>query len=341
MSSTRLSLRLAVVFCAIAAATPLGQRSVAGVDHRGGHVISGRVVDPHQLRPESASLLLWERIEEMSFSGDPIPVAPDGSFRTPPRRPGLYVLELQRTPHSATTAAQVVGLTTVPVGPTDMSGVTVEVRRDTALTGRFRMESDNPKAEWPSEMMVFSFLAIDGESQWPFMAAEGGPGGTFVLRNAFGPRVLRFNYRAVPGSMWWPSKVILDGKDVTNVPTDFSEHPDGRLEVVFTQHPARIAGTVTDAQGRPVHMAWVTVRGSDRASSQLWATTSDVTQADEMGRFTIVVPPGTYRVNALPPGSFASRYAAREGMSRIAFGGVAVTLGERERKVVPVTLQAR
>ena len=190
-------------------------------------------------------------------------------------------------------------------------------------------------------MAVHSLLALDGQPQWVFTTAEGGPAGTFVLRNIFGPRVLRFGYVVVPGSMWWPSKVILDGKDVTNVPTDFSQHSDGKLEVVFTQHPARIAGTVTDGQGRPAHMAWVTVTGSDRASWQQWATTSDVTQADGMGRFTIVMPAGEYRVNAVPADRFASRYAAREGMSRIAFGGVAVTLAERERIVVPLTLQAR
>ena len=98
---------------------------------------------------------------------------------------------------------------------------------------------------------------------------------------------------------------------------------------------------VTDREGRPGAMAWVTLTGTGRASGQLWATTSDVTQADEMGRFGIVVPPGEYCVNAVPATTFASREIAREGMSRIAFGGVAVTLAERETKVVPVTIQQR
>ena len=148
MSATRLSLRLAVVFCALAVAIPLGQR--AGIDDLGGHVISGRVVDPYQLRPEGAVLMLRERMRDQSSSAALIAVAPDGSFSTPRRRPGQYVLEVVRTPFSATKAAQVVGLTTVSLGTRDVPGVTVEVRRDTALTGRFRMESDNPKAQWPS-----------------------------------------------------------------------------------------------------------------------------------------------------------------------------------------------
>ena len=339
MSVTRLSLRLAVLFCAFAAAAPLGQQK--GVDNPAGHAISGRVVDPHQLRPEAAVLMLGQPEGSSSFSSVPIPIAADGSFTTPRRPPGIYVLEVVRTPNSATKPAQVVGQKIVQLATADVSGLTVDVRRDTTLIGRYRMESDNPKAAWPSHIHVLAFLAVDGLPMVASVIADGAPGGTFVLRNAFGPRVLRTGYVPVPDSMWWPSKVLLDGKDVTNVPTDFSEHPDGQLEVFFTQHPASITGMVTDREGRPGAMAWVTLTGTCRALGQLWATTSDVTQADEMGRFGIVVPPGEYRVNAVPATTFASREIAREGMSRIAFGGVAVTLAERETKVVPVTLQQR
>ena len=240
MSAMRLPVRLAVVFCAFAAATPLGQRE--GGDAQTGHTISGQVVDPYRLRPEGAILMLGQPDGLSSFRSVPIPIAGDGSFTTPRRSPGLYVLELVRTPHSATKAAQVVGQKIVQLATADVSGVTIDVRRDTTLTGRFRMESDNPKAAWPSHIGVLAFLAIDGLPMVAGLGAEGGPGGTFVLRNAFGPRVLRCGYIPVPGSHWWPSRVILDGRDVTNVPTDFSEHPDGQLEVVFTQHPARIAG---------------------------------------------------------------------------------------------------
>jgi hypothetical protein len=339
MSATRLSVRLAVVACAFAAASPLGQR--AGDDAQTGHTISGTVVDPYSLRPEGAILMLGQPDGLSSFRSVPIRIAADGSFTTPRRSPGLYVLELVRTPHSATKAADAVGLKIVQLAKADVSGVTVEVRRDMVLTGRFRMESDNPDAAWPSHIGVLAFLAVDGLPMVAALGAEGAPNGTFILRNAFGPRVLRCGYVPVPGSHWWPSRVTLDGRDVTNVPIDFSEHPDGQLEVVFTQHPARIAGTVTDAEGRPVRTPWATVTGTDPTSMQLWATTSEVAQADERGRFSISVPPGDYRVHAVPATTFASRAAARNGMSRIVFGGVRAVVKDRQTMVVNVPLQER
>jgi len=189
------------------------------------------------------------------------------------------------------------------------------------------MESDNPRAEPPLQINVVTFLALDGLSIMDHAQPEAGPAGTFVMRNLFGPRVLRFGYRIAPDSPWWPSRVMLDGKDVTNVPTDFSRHPDGQIEVVFTQHPARLAGIVSEAQGRPANAPWVIVTGSDAASWQPWATTSQVVQGSATGRFAVTVPPGEYRINAVPGSTFASSSVARDGMHRVAFGGVTVTSG--------------
>jgi hypothetical protein len=98
--------------------------------------------------PEDATLMLGRRDGD-GFSSQPVRVGADGSFVTPPLGPATYVLEVIRTPNSPTKPATVVGFTPVSLGASDVSGVTVEVRRDTAITGSFRMESDNPQAVWP------------------------------------------------------------------------------------------------------------------------------------------------------------------------------------------------
>lgn len=165
------------------------------------------------------------------------------------------------------------------------------------------------------------------------------PGACFVLRNVFGPRVLRCGWVLATGSRWWFSRVMLDGVDVTNVPTDFSEHEDGKLEVVFTDHPARIAGTVTDARGAPVWAPWIVAMSADRALWQPWATTNDVTQGNTTGRFSIAVKPGRYLVRAVPQSTFDSWNTARRQIRRFAADGVLVDVSERETATVQLTLK--
>jgi hypothetical protein len=191
------NMRLAVTML-ITLMQPVTLAPQAGVPSGTGYVISGRVDDPHRLRPEAAILMLGRQTGPGSFSSTPVPVGANGAFVTAPVEPGTYVLEVIRTPHSATKPATVVGLTLVRVDAADVAGVTVVIRRDTAITGTFRMESDNPAAVWPPHMVVDAFLALDGAPLLHGQAAEGASGGKFVLRNAFGPRVLRSGYLLAP-----------------------------------------------------------------------------------------------------------------------------------------------
>jgi len=332
----RLEMWVPLLACLSACALPWPNQ---GTDvTRGDQVISGHVVDPHGLRPDGAILMLG-RESDRAFSSVPVPVAPDGSFRTPPLSPATYVLEVVRTPHSRTHAATVVGFSIVPLGTSDVSGVTVSIRRDTALNGRFRMESDNPAAPWPPHIVVNAFLALDGMPLLNGTGAEGAPDGRFILRNAFGPRVLRCGYTLAPGNPWWPARVLLDGVDITNVPTDFSTHEDGQLEVFFTQHPARLTGTVTDGHGQPLPNAWVLRFSEDRALWQEWAETSDAVRSDAQGRFRFVSLPGRYLVGAVASSTFSSKPSALKQIGRVAPRAVPVELGEREVKTLQLTVE--
>jgi hypothetical protein len=139
-----------VLVCTMATALVLAQQRYDANAPR--YVISGRVVDPHRLRPEGAVLTLGER-EDESYSRRQIALHGDGSLVTPPVSPGLHVLEIRKTPESRRNPARLIGFAIVQVESSDVSGVTVEVRRDTAITGMFRMETDNPKAAWPAQIV--------------------------------------------------------------------------------------------------------------------------------------------------------------------------------------------
>jgi hypothetical protein len=325
------------LFCTVSVAVPVAEQGRNALTT--GHTIAGRVTDPLRLRPEGAILTIGRDEGGGSFSSTPVVVQDDGSFVTSQLSPGTYVLELVRTPHSATKAAVTVGFRIVEVGTADVAGVTVPVRPDTAITGRFRMESDNPSAVWPPHIVVNAFLVFEGSTLLNGTGADGAPGGTFVLRNAFGPRVVRCGYTVAPGASWWASRVTLDGVDVTNVPTDFSEHGNGQLEVVFTQRPARLSGTVVDSQGRPVRAPWILIAAADPKARQRWATTSSVTQGDTRGRFSTPVLPGQYLVRGVPQTIFSSWKAAQQGILQFAPGGIAVTVTDREVRTIQLPMK--
>ncbi len=97
-SSMRFS--IAVLIALTQPVTLAPQTTVAG---NTGHVISGRVEDPYDLRPEGAILMLGEE-DSGGFLSTPVPIGANGSFVTRAVKPGTYVLEVIRTPHSATKA---------------------------------------------------------------------------------------------------------------------------------------------------------------------------------------------------------------------------------------------
>jgi hypothetical protein len=317
--------------------------TLSWVGPESGPVISGVVMDPHGRGLEDI-ILTVARVND-GFGPGRVPIAADGSFVSPPLEPGTYVLELVRTPDSVEHHGAVFGSTSVVLDTADVSGVTIEVRRETAVKGQIRMESDDPAAEPLITIAVHALLALDGVPPGPGIFARVDSAGGFVLRDVFGPRVLRCGYTSAslaPNARWWPSRVILDGMDITNVPTDFSEHENGELELVFTQHPARITGLVTDGDRQPVKGAWVMAVPADPASWQPWATTSTAVQAGADGKFSIPLLPGEYRVNAVPERTFPSYDAALKGMLRLPHPEVTiVSLGEWQVETVNLTLHER
>jgi hypothetical protein len=202
------------------------------------------------------------------------------------------------------------------------------------------MATDDPGAVWPTSISVSAYLAVDEAQMFAGVVADGAPAGRFVLRNAFGPRVLRCGYELAPNAPWWPSRILLDGRDITNTPMDFSAHETATLEVWFTRHPARISGVVTTAAGQPARAPWILTSSSDRTLQQEWASTNHVRQADTVGRFSIPVLPGSYLVRAVPQAMFDSFQSARREILRLAPAGVKVdVVKDREIQTINLTLR--
>jgi len=125
------------------------------------------------------------------------------------------------------------------------------------------------------------------------------------------------------------------------VPIDFSEHENGRLEVVFTQHPARIRGTVTDRSSQAVRAPWILVAAAAPALRQHWSSMFVVTQGNTRGEFSIAVAPGRYLVTAVPQETFTSYPTAWSNILPMTSDGLPVEIKTREIKDVTVPMQNR
>lgn len=190
------------------------------------YTISGRVEDPHNLRPADAMLTVAFERDGVSY-GVPVPITRTGEFATHALSAGTYVLTVVRTPNSRLAPSTTVGLTIARIVNADVTDVRVTIQRDMALEGRVRTA---PGLIRPESMVVRSCLESDGARLANCVAVPVAPGGGFVLRNAYGPRLLEVEY---PGPRTSRPRMLLDGRDVTRVPTDFSAYPGARLEVVF------------------------------------------------------------------------------------------------------------
>jgi hypothetical protein len=330
-----------------------------------GHVISGRVVDPQQLQPPATRLSIRVDGNVPFIPGGPdlrwngpgmhVHVNTDGSFVTPRLAAGTYVLQVLRSPDSRTRRDRFqpdrfVAFKTVTVGFHDISDVTMTIRPDFAVPGRFRMETDNPAARWPDYIGISAYLALEGQPPLADMAADGTQGGRFWLHNAFGPRVIRTNYR-LTNVEWSPTRVLLDGSDITNVPTDFSNGTKGELEVVFTQHPSRFVLSVVDRDGQAIRDAWIVMVAADRSVWEPWATTTLIKPLDRIAPHELTKLPGRYLVRAFPrdafqsprdalqPNTFPSLGGALQPIDRLMAGAAPIDLGDRETKTLRLVVQ--
>ena len=126
--------------------------------------ISGRV---EELYP-GLGLMLGSAKGETSYAKVAVPVAPDGAFVTRPLASGVHVLELVEPSSPEPTSR---GVRIVHVTSSDINGIVLRPLPRYALTGRFRMESDNRAAVWPPHIVV------DRDHDRLYVKATGSAGG--------------------------------------------------------------------------------------------------------------------------------------------------------------------
>jgi hypothetical protein len=175
------------------------------------------------------------------------------------------------------------------------------------------------------------------------MAQMGTPPGrvgddwTFELTGLFGARVLTV---LGLGARWRLKAVYLGGADITDTGFEVrgAQSLSG-LEVVLTNQPTEISGTVSDAKGRPVKDYVVLIFAEDEARwTHPTLRYTMVSRPDQDGRYAAQnLPPGRYlavALDSLEEGTASDPSLLESLRSR----ATPVHLGDGERKVLALRL---
>jgi hypothetical protein len=274
--------------------------------------ISGTVVGADGQVPPRLAVSLSSKGAGIVQSTMSAPTQPDGSFQFGSVLPGTYVLRAAGgtpvvVPGAPPQSVQQLAVATVDVNGADVMGVQLVMRPGFALTGSvaFRGSAARPApAGWRLPVRTFGPNAATVPNVQPandngaFALTNLYPG-TYVIggQPAFGP--------TTDAITWSLESVVLDGRDVTDVPVEIGDTPPQSLVVTFTDRYQELSGRITNAAGAPMSQYTIIVFPADKA---YWISGSRrilTTRPGTDGKFVLSgagptnLPPGRYLVAAV------------------------------------------
>lgn len=182
----------------------------------------------------------------------------------------------------------------------DVAGLSITTTKTGTLRGQFVFDVQGSSSPRDLEHSAIQLSAI------PFPTTLGLSAGrlstnddwTFEMGGLSGSRLVRL----VTGSSGWFLKaVLLNGKDITDDPLDFTH--GGIIDdvrVVLTQKHSDVSGTVIDSRNNPATRYVALLFAEDRAHWTPQSRFIAVARPDQNGRFRITgLPSGRYRAAAV------------------------------------------
>ena len=262
-------------------------------------VVSGRIVASTGT-PET-SLPRIQRVGgpvgEVRGSGSP----KGGDFQYPNVPAGEYWLMGVARP--APGADPEFGAMRITTAGQDLTNVTVTTAKGATVNGRVEVEGGASLPPGALEVLAhpteFELPTLQGLPQSWSAPVTVAPDGTFLLKDLFGPRLLRVT--RLPAG-WALKQALLDGVDTTDTPVDFKGGDRAReLRLLITPRTNGVTGVVRDPAGRPMSGARVVAFSRDE---QTWKFRSRLIKAAETGadgRYVIEgLLDGAYHIAAVP-----------------------------------------
>ena len=197
----------------------------------------------------------------------------DGSFAVRNVLPGENVLSAVRWGDSGQEYASM----PLTVGA-DIGGLVLQLRRAVTIRGRVAFEGPPPAA---FESLKLRAIPVMATPERGAITVQLEADGSFAIDNQFGALLLRTT--GLPG--WHLKSVSYDGRDITDVPTEFTSSSPN-VEMLLTRNSVTVTGTVRTAQGAGTDAA-VLIFGRGQSQWDGRFTTTRVGQTDGQGRYRL------------------------------------------------------
>jgi protocatechuate 3,4-dioxygenase beta subunit len=160
----------------------------------------------------------------------------------------------------------------------NIDGLVVQLRRAVTIRGRVAFDGPAPAAFESLKLRAVPLLATQERGA---ITVPPEADGSFAIDNQVGPLLLRAI--GLPG--WHVKSVSYGGRDITDVPTEFTSSGPS-VEVLLTRNSATLTGIVRTAQGAGTDAA-VLIFGRDPSQWDGRFTTTRLGHADGQGRYRL------------------------------------------------------
>ena len=197
----------------------------------------------------------------------------DGSFAITNVLPGENILSAVRWGD----AGQEYAAVPLTIGG-NIDGLLVQLRRAVTIRGRVAFDGPAPAAFESLKLRAVPQLATQERGA---ITVQPEADGSFAIDNQVGPLLLR----AIGLTGWHVKSVSYGGRDITDVPTEFTANSPN-IEVLLTRNSATLTGIVRTAQGAGTDAA-VLIFGRDPSQWDGRFTTTRLGHADGQGRYRL------------------------------------------------------
>ena len=219
---------------------------------------------------------------------------PGGRFSFQAQPPGDYQLTVVQSDEATGLPVEYASMRVTLSDATPDDDLVVTMKPAATVAGRVAFDGQPPQ-------LARDGLSIRPEGTTPTLnvyrrAATVAADLTFTLRGAAGEVVLR--PVGLPTG-WLLKSVMLDDRDITDVPHEFKDTDSNHLTVVLTTRYTELKGSITNDDGSPGAGAQIVFFSEDKKT---WFPRSRRVGLlfSVAGRFQCRLPPGSYYLVALP-----------------------------------------